>query len=214
MYELIYAVRAVHLWEKIFVKCDYCSKSGQTNLIFCMMLSVGVVLCMPDQYRLFLPLAAIITARHRGMLATRRCRRSIEISAHLSTRPWWSSPRFWAGILPLAVEVGRYRSLPLSERVCTMCQLQLVEDEYHILCVCGSYDEFRTTLYNKASTTFNEFHNIPELDKFVYLINNLQRDVIAFLVKALTKRRNYMYVWTHLPLPCSFVLLCVTNRDI
>ena len=122
--------------------------------------------------------------------------------------------QFRAGILPLAVEVGRYRSLPLSERVCTLCQLQLVEDEYHILCVCGSYDEFRTTLYNKASTTFNEFHNIPELDKFVYLINNLQRDVIAFLVKALTKRRNYMYVWTHLPLPCSFVLFCVTNRDI
>ena len=102
--------------------------------------------------------------------------------------------QFRAGILPLAVEVGRYRSLPLSERVCTMCQLQLVEDEYHILCVCGSYDEFRTTLYNKASTTFNEFHNIPELDKFVCLINNLQRDVIAFLVKALTNRRNYMYV--------------------
>ena len=122
--------------------------------------------------------------------------------------------QFRAGILPLAIEVGRYRSLPLSERVCTMCQLQLVEDEYHILCVCGSYNEFRTTLYNKASTTFNEFHNIPELDKFVYLINNLQRDVIAFLVKALTKRRNYMYVGTHLPLPCSFVLFCVTNRDI
>ena len=99
-----------------------------------------------------------------------------------------------ASILPLVVEVGRYRSLPLSERVCTMCQLQLVEHEYHILYVCERYNEFRTALYNKPSTTFNEFHNIPELDKFVYLINNLQRAAIAFLVKALTKRRNYMHV--------------------
>ena len=90
--------------------------------------------------------------------------------------------QFRACILPLAVEVGRYRSLPLSERVCTMCQLQLVEDEYHILCVCGSYDEFGTTLYNKASTTFSEFHNIPELDKFVSL-TTYKETSLPFLLK-------------------------------
>ena len=54
-----------------------CDKSGQTNLIVCMMLPVGVVLCMPGQYRVFPPLAAIIAARRRDMLATRRCRGSI-----------------------------------------------------------------------------------------------------------------------------------------
>ena len=30
-----------------------CDKSGQTNLIFLMMLPVGVVLCMPGQYQVF-----------------------------------------------------------------------------------------------------------------------------------------------------------------
>ena len=102
--------------------------------------------------------------------------------------------QFRAGILPLVIEVGRYRGLPLSARVCTIRQLQLMEDEYHILCACERYNEFRTALCNKASTTFNEFHNIPQLDKFVHLINNLQRAVIAFLVKTLTKCRNYMHV--------------------
>ena len=122
--------------------------------------------------------------------------------------------QFRAGILPLRVEVEWHRSLPLPERVCTMYLLQLVEDEYHILCVCERYNYFWTVLYNKTLTNFYEFHNIPELDKFVYLISNLQRNIIVFLVKALTKRRNYMYVWTHLPLPCSYVLFCVTNGDI
>ena len=36
----------------------------------------GVALCMPVQYRIFPPLAAMIAARRRDMLATRRCRRS------------------------------------------------------------------------------------------------------------------------------------------
>ena len=55
---------------------------------FCMMLPVGVVLCMLNQYWVFPPLAAIITARRRGMLPTRRCRRStgISIQQHLSSR--------------------------------------------------------------------------------------------------------------------------------
>ena len=94
-----------------------------------------------------------------------------------------------------------------------MCQLQLVEDEYHILCVCERYNEFRTTLYNKASTTINAFHNIPERDEFVS-INNLQRDVIAFLVKALTKRRNYICgLISPFPVPLFyFVLQTVTYK--
>ena len=63
-----------------------CGKSGQTNLNFCMMLSVGVNLCMPGQHQVFPPLTAIIAARHRGMLTTRHCMCYTEISAHLSSR--------------------------------------------------------------------------------------------------------------------------------
>ena len=41
---------------------------------------------------------AIIVDRCRGMLATRLCRRSTGISAHLSSRVWRSSPKFWGGL--------------------------------------------------------------------------------------------------------------------
>ena len=80
-----------------------CGKSGQTNLNFCMMLTVGVNLCMPGQHQVFPPQTAIIPARHRGMLTTRRFRRYTEISAHLSGRAWWSSPRFSGGLSILVI---------------------------------------------------------------------------------------------------------------
>ena len=59
------------------------------------MLPVGVVLCMPGQHWVFPPPTAIIPARSHGMLDIRRCKCSTWISAHLSSRAWRSSPRFW-----------------------------------------------------------------------------------------------------------------------
>ena len=91
-----------------------CSKFGQTNSIFCTMLPVGVVLCVLGQYREVLSLTAIIAARRRGMLATRRCRQSTGISAHLSSRAWRSSPRFWGGLSILVV------AWPDSSHLCSM----------------------------------------------------------------------------------------------
>ena len=46
----------------------------------------GLVLCVPGQYRVFPPLAAIIAASRRGILATRRWRRCTRICAHLSMK--------------------------------------------------------------------------------------------------------------------------------
>ena len=78
-------------------------KSGHTKLIFCMLLLVGVVMGMLGQYRIFSSIAAMIAVRHRDMLATRHCRYSTWISAHLSSRAWRSSPRFWVGLSILVI---------------------------------------------------------------------------------------------------------------
>ena len=91
-----------------------CGKSGPRNLMFCMMLPVGVLLCMPGQYRVFPPLSAIIATRLRGMLDTRHCRRLAGISAHLSSRAWRSSPRFCGGFSILM------SARPNKSQVCAM----------------------------------------------------------------------------------------------
>ena len=74
----------------------------------------GLVLCVPGQYRVFPPLAAIIAASRRGILATRRWRRCTGICAHLSSRAWWSSSRFWGG---LSIELI---ARPNSSQRCSM----------------------------------------------------------------------------------------------
>ena len=77
--------------------------------IFGVMLPIGVVLCTLSQYWVFPPLAAIITARYRGMFATICCR----CSAHLSSRVWRSSPRFCGG---LSMMIAR----PNSSQICSL----------------------------------------------------------------------------------------------
>ena len=101
--------------------------------------------------------------------------------------------QFRAGILPLQVEIGRYRDTDLSVRNCTLCSQGVVEDEFHLLCKCDFYDEFRSSLYRKAAVNYDNFINIDDLEQFVYLVNNEQRAVITFLTDAIQKRRSSLY---------------------
>ena len=80
---------------------------------FCMMLLVGVVLCMLGRYRVSPTLAAIITAGHHDMLATRHCRRSTDISAHFSSRACRNSPKFCGGLSILVI------AQPNSFQICS-----------------------------------------------------------------------------------------------
>jgi len=101
--------------------------------------------------------------------------------------------QFRAGILPLQVEIGRFRNISLSERLCPVCSLESVEDEFHLLCICEKYQDLRIVLYEKASNLNPAFDSFDELDKFVFLVNNVQRAVITFLTGAMTRRRNVMF---------------------
>ena len=46
---------------------DNCGKFGRTKIIFFVTLPGGLVLCVPGQYRLFPPLAALTAASRRAM---------------------------------------------------------------------------------------------------------------------------------------------------
>ena len=93
---------------------DNCCKFGRTEIIFFVTLPGGLVLCVPGQYRVFPPLAATIAASRRGILATRCWRRCTGIYAHLSSRAWRSSSRFWGG---LSIELI---ARPNSSQWCSM----------------------------------------------------------------------------------------------
>ena len=61
------------------------------------------------------------------------------------------------GILPIKIETGRFRSLPVEQRLGELCEMHKVENEIHFLCECPLYHGFRETLYDHTKLMTNDF---------------------------------------------------------
>ena len=106
--------------------------------------------------------------------------------------------QFRAGILPLAIETGRFQNIELNDRLCVFClgehpDSRNIEDEFHFLCECHKYDELRKCLFTKISNKFPEFVNMDNIDKFLLLNTHAQIDTAKFVNKAYITRRNLIY---------------------
>ena len=137
---IIYSVVFCQFWRHLMIKWvtvrmsipKYHWKIIVVNLVeqrwfFFVTLPGGLVLCVPGQYRVFPPLAVIIAASRRGILATRRWRHCTGICTHLSSRALRSSSRFWGG---LSIElIARPNS---SQR----CSMGLVRRSWRLLHLC------------------------------------------------------------------------------
>ena len=99
--------------------------------------------------------------------------------------------QFRSRILHLEIEVGRYRNLPLQERICSICE-EAVEDEIHFLLTCNAYSDIRTRLITRAIEFDPSFSHFDEIEQFVFLVSNLQKPVIQFLTNALDIRKNLL----------------------
>ena len=78
--------------------------------------------------------------------------------------------KLFSGNLPLRVETGRYRSIPLENRLCTHCNLNQVEDEIHFITSCELYTDIRVILAESNGIDL-AVDNISEL--FVNICNNV-----------------------------------------
>ena len=99
--------------------------------------------------------------------------------------------QFRCGILPLQIEVGRYRNINLSDRICPICR-DSVEDEIHFLCQCPCYADVRDVLFQKAQHEHPDFIGCDVIDQFTFVMSNMQREVIKFLVCAVERRTAIM----------------------
>ena len=120
---------------------------------------------------------------------------SVEEYVNCNMPKWQRSvlAQFRAGILPLEVETGRYQNIELQDRLCKFCRLNEVEDEIHFICQCTFYNEARNDLYIKTIEVLPDFYSLDILDKFVYLLANMQKQVAHFLSTAIKKRRDFLY---------------------
>ena len=112
--------------------------------------------------------------------------------------------QFLTGILPLKIETGRFkkirdtssgklRCLNSQERICEMCTLNEPEDEIHFLCSCTLYISFRKPLFDEAIKFNVEFQSLSNNNKFMWLINNIWREIVNFLLAAWQTRSSVLF---------------------
>ena len=73
-----------------------------------------------------------------------------------------------------------------------MCKSD-IEDEFHLLTMCHVYSDLRDTLYFKAFIVNQDFDQHDDLEKFVYINDNMQTALAKFLFAAMRRRRNSLY---------------------
>ena len=103
--------------------------------------------------------------------------------------------QFRMGILPIAIETGRFKNESIENRVCKVCTSNVVEDEKHLLCYCELYRDIRHTMYSNITLRNIDFPNLNGDEKFIYLMNNEWKEVANFLDEAWYLRTNKLYLY-------------------
>ena len=75
------------------------------------------------------------------------------VCAPLSKRQRSLCAQLRSGILPLHLETGRYRGVIEEERICTYCDLNDIENEFHFMFYCPLYHELRQRLFNRCKNS-------------------------------------------------------------
>jgi hypothetical protein len=99
------------------------------------------------------------------------------------------------GVLPLAIETGRYTRTPLEQRLCTLCNLEKVENEVHFLIECPMYVDLRYNLIQKACTENNNFMNLNDTDKFNFIMKcpKITLNVIKSVDTMFLRRKTFVH---------------------
>ena len=94
------------------------------------------------------------------------------------------------GVFPIRIETGRWRGLPLHDRICVNCDLDEVETEEHFLCVCPRHDALRNELKHRiaAATTDLEDMNNDEFIKCILCTATI-RTIIGHYIINLQQNR-------------------------
>ena len=99
-----------------------------------------------------------------------------------------------AGVLPLHVEVGRFRNTEFIDRKCLVCNDGNIEDEFHFVCICNAYIHWRTELFDTACEHDDSILNQDPLDQFINIMMNYQKPLSLYIQNAMQIRQRLLYV--------------------
>ena len=98
------------------------------------------------------------------------------------------------GILPLELEIGRYLNIKPDDRHCRICNLGLVESEFHLLFTCAVLQDIRSAFYVEHIEDFEEFIPLNDAEKVYFLCEKERaQNFAAYIESFFRKRRSILY---------------------
>ena len=99
--------------------------------------------------------------------------------------------------LPIAIELGRYRSIPREDRLCVYCDTSSVEDDIHILFHCSCYLDLRLSFLNKINNMCPDLLELNPREKLICLLNSENHLILTvlanYLFSIIKKRRLFSH---------------------
>ncbi len=93
----------------------------------------------------------------------------------------------------MRIETGRWQGKPLEERLCVLCNVGIVKDEFHLLCECQSYTALREKLFKSINECHPGLGDMELREKFIYILKHENRKLVKFLIKTCDSRRKLLY---------------------
>jgi hypothetical protein len=110
----------------------------------------------------------------------------VNMNLQPSERSLIAQTRF--GILPIAIETGRFTRTPREQRLCPVCRSE-IETEMHFIFECSGYTGIRDTIF----PSFGHLDPaIPAQSHFHFLCNEHPRTLAKFLKKCMEIRRQFI----------------------
>ena len=104
--------------------------------------------------------------------------------------------KFRCGVAPIKLETCRYglNRVPVEERLCEDCGV--IEDEFHVLMVCPTYNDIRHDTVNSICTLSNQFTELSLENQFIQIMSDpmYYKIVSKFLYSILNKRRYIQFL--------------------
>ena len=92
----------------------------------------------------------------------------------------------------LMIEKGRHQGLRERQRLCPFCDNK-VEDEYHFIMECKTFNEFRQKLFVEITEIKNTFNLLNDAEKFIFLLSKPEAgDSISRYLNTTLQIRNFL----------------------
>ena len=96
------------------------------------------------------------------------------------------------GILPLAVEIGRYTNVDLNDRKCFRCK-DSIEDEFHFICNCTLYSDLRSSLFYSIQVEIGNIGTFSPEEKFAKIMNSNSKHLYRYVEEAWKLRKREVF---------------------